>query len=64
MAPDPLQVRWARLRVPLDLSLCVGEGFFDTITLGNLVVEHQFIGVATSSTGLVDLDGILGYVAA
>ncbi|GJE93106.1 A1 family peptidase [Phanerochaete sordida] len=38
-----------------------GEGYFDTLTIGNLVVNDQFIGVSNgSSTSPDGLDGILG----
>ena len=35
----------------------------DTVTLGpDLVIQNQSIGVATSTQGFQDVDGILGYV--
>ena len=48
--------------LPLTLLSLLGEGFFDTITLGSMVVHHQFIVVASqvlefSGSGL---DGALG----
>ncbi|TDL23259.1 acid protease [Rickenella mellea] len=38
-----------------------GFEFTDTVTLGkNLIIQNQSIGVATTSTGFNDVDGILG----
>ena len=39
-----------------------GEGFFDTITLGNMTVGSQFIGVSHTQFDFYGgLDGVLGY---
>ena len=46
----------------LTLPLLIGEGFFDTITLGSMVVPHQFITVANEVLGFSGLDGVLGCV--
>ncbi|KFY88343.1 hypothetical protein V500_06414 [Pseudogymnoascus sp. VKM F-4518 (FW-2643)] len=37
-----------------------GEEFTDDVTLDSLTIQGQSIGVATSSTGMRDLDGVLG----
>ena len=37
-----------------------GEEFTDTVTVGNLVVKNQGIGVATFSSGFDGVDGIIG----
>ncbi|KAM6493211.1 aspartic peptidase A1 [Amanita muscaria] len=37
-----------------------GNEYFDTVTIGSLVIQHQSIGVATTSTGFTGTDGIIG----
>ncbi|KIL59267.1 hypothetical protein M378DRAFT_1015803 [Amanita muscaria Koide BX008] len=37
-----------------------GKEYFDTVTIGSLVIRNQSIGVATTSTGFTGVDGILG----
>ncbi|KIM40927.1 hypothetical protein M413DRAFT_411839 [Hebeloma cylindrosporum] len=37
-----------------------GTEFEDQVTLGNLVIKNQSIGVASKATGFSDVDGILG----
>ena len=39
----------------------IGDCFCDTITLGEMVVTTQVIGVASVVTGSLGTDGILGY---
>ena len=39
----------------------VGEEFTDTVTLGDLVLTEQSIGVAELAFGFDGVDGILGY---
>ncbi|KAG2032183.1 aspartic peptidase domain-containing protein [Suillus americanus] len=44
-----------------DQSYVSGEEYTDTITLNSdLVIDNQSIGVASDSSGMADLDGILG----
>ncbi|KAG1842526.1 acid protease [Suillus subalutaceus] len=44
-----------------DNSYVSGEEYTDTVTLNSdLVIDHQSIGVASETSGMGDLDGILG----
>ena len=48
--------------MPAYHTLPPGEEFTDTVSLGNLTVANQSIGVATESQGFAGVDGILGRV--
>ncbi|KIL59248.1 hypothetical protein M378DRAFT_14952 [Amanita muscaria Koide BX008] len=37
-----------------------GNEYYDTVTIGSLVIPNQSIGVATTSTGFAGTDGIIG----
>ena len=37
-----------------------GQEYTDTVTIGDLIIEKQSIGVAKTSSGFNGLDGILG----
>ena len=39
-----------------------GELYTDTVTIGDLVIDSQGIGVAELAFGFSGVDGILGYV--
>ena len=40
----------------------IGKGYNDTVTLGNMTVHDQFIGVENRPLGITGFDGILGFV--
>ncbi|KIL59256.1 hypothetical protein M378DRAFT_27097 [Amanita muscaria Koide BX008] len=39
---------------------CIGNEYYDTVTIGGLVIPNQLIGVATTSCGFAGVDGVLG----
>ena len=41
---------------------CAGEEWIDTVTIGDLVIPNQGVGVAELAFGFDGVDGILGYV--
>ncbi|KAI0708416.1 acid protease [Earliella scabrosa] len=48
------------VRVEYGSGFFVGEQFTDTVTLGDLVIGNQGIGVAKTASGFEGVDGILG----
>ena len=42
--------------------MVAGEEFIDTVTIGDLVIENQGIGVGELTFGFNGVDGILGCV--